>query len=341
MKNIKLYPLSDGKYIVSYFDSIRKKRVQKNFTEELKAKAYVSALRNPPKPSAELDFLKTASVETALRTYLEKVPNTYLSKSPKLIREFLDFFSAFGVPRLSEANLREFFTQLKNENDPSDRSLLSAKSMLQGFFKFLIANAAIDASPLDGIKFDRGAPFKRKPTLFDDKAIMSLIETARRKSPALFYPIFLLIYETAAKTADIINLQWKDVNFKDSRIDLIRSTEIRPRSFTISIELLNSIRRMERVCDHVFTTLEGRTQKKHILGRELKKFQRQAGFDTKWGLRDLRASYGTNFLKRGGSMVELQTRMGHSQLGQTKEIFTRLASLKSNLIDPTAVQETG
>ncbi len=160
----------------------------------------MSSLKTPV-INADLNLLKTASVETAIRVYLERVPESYLSKSPKLIREFLQFFAAYGIPRLSELILREFFIYLRNEGHASERSLLIAKSRLQGFFKFLVTNGAIDCSPLDQIKFDRSAPFRRKPILFSDDDFLNLIQIAKRMSPAWFYPIFLLIYETAAKTS--------------------------------------------------------------------------------------------------------------------------------------------
>jgi integrase len=341
IKNAKIYSLSDGRYVVSYFDPARRKRVQKNFEEESKAKSFLSDLKTPTAKLNELDYLKFASTDTAIRIYLEQVPNSYLSKSGKLIREFLDFFNAHGVPRLTETNLRSFFIHYKNEFDLSDRSLLVSKSRLQGFFKFLITNGAIEASPLDGIKFNRGAPYKRKPILFEEQKIYEFIEAAKRLSPALFYPIFLLVHETAAKTSDILALHWKDLSFKVCKVDLVRSSELQPRSFNASDKLLQSIRQIDRVSDYVFTNLEGQPLKKYILGRELKRFQRQAGFLTIWGLRDLRASYSANFLRQGGSIKDLQNIMGHKQPYTTDGICSRYETLRSKLFGSVAVQETG
>jgi len=341
IKNIKLYPLTDGKFVVSYLDPATRKRVQKNFTDEAKAKAYLSSLKTPTENKNNFGYLKSASADTAVRAYLEQVPNSYLSKSGRLIREFLDFFAVHGVARLTEENLRGFFVHLKNEFDYADRSLLVAKSQLQGFFKFLIEKEVIEKSPLNEIKFNRGAPYKRKPVVFDEKVICDFILKAKRLSPALFYPIFLLIQEAAVKTSDIASLQWKDINFKISTVEFHRSKELQKRSFTISSEVIEAIRKIDRVSDHVFTNLEGRPLQKYIISRELKRFQRQAGLSTTWGLRDLRASYGANFLKHGGTINDLQKVMGHFSHYNTAEIFGPLAALKYNINDFAAVQETG
>jgi integrase len=145
-----------------------------------------------------------------------------------------------------------------------------------GFFKFLIANEAIEVSPLDGIKFNRGAPYRRKPILLENDLIQEFIETAKRLSSALFYPIFLLVNETAAKTSDILALQWKDIGLKNGTIDLVRSKELRQRQLSASERLIQALQRIDRVSVHVFTGLEGQPFKQYILCRELKRFQRQA-----------------------------------------------------------------
>ena len=171
--------------------------------------------------------------------------------------------------------------------------------------------------------------------------IHDFIQRAKKLSPALFYPIFLLIQETAAKTSDILALQWKDIIFKTNVIEFHRSKELQKRSFGVSSDVIAAIRKIDRISDYVFTNLEQQPLQKHIISRELKRFQRQAGFETTWGLRDLRASYGANFLKRRGSITDLQKIMGHIRPYQTAEIFGRIAALKSNINDFAAVQETG
>lgn len=341
VKNVKMYSLSHGKYVVSFLDPIKNKRVQKNFDDEVKANTYLNILRAPSEKKHELRYLKTASTDTAVRVYLEQSPKSSLGQSKKLVREFVEFFPSHGVPRLNEQCLSSFFTHLKQEVGLADRSLLVARSKLQGFFKFLILHGALKHSPLDGLKFNRGAPYTRKPKIFENKEIKEFIITAKKYSPALFYPVLLLVRETAAKTSDVLNLRWSDINFKTGKITLNRSNEVQPRTFDISEELLASFRNIECVADHVFTNLENQPLKIYIIGRELKKYQRKVGYRTDWGLIDLRASYGVNFLKAGGTIRDLQKIMGHIRPYQTIEIFSRHAELKSILKGPAAVRGSG
>lgn len=334
----KLYSLSDGRHIVSYFDQIGKRRIQRSFTSSEKAQIFMAHLKSPIKQTSNSNSLKSKSLESAIAYYLEQNPKSYLAQSSKLVRTFVDFFFGYGIARLNESNMREFFAFIRTEFDYSDRSLLVAKSRLQGFFKFLIKQEVIETSPIDSIKFNRGAPFRRKPILFDENQFREVIEKARQHSPAIFYPIFLLIFETAAKACDILELRWKDLNLVKGAIALNRSKELRPREFKMSEQLIAALSTNERIHEFIFTNLEGQPFRKHSLGRELKRFQRQAGLDTTWMPRDLRTSYGVNHIKRGGSVIELQKIMGHSSHYLTQAVFKRYLPADSKIFVPKAVQ---
>jgi integrase len=169
----------------------------------------------------------------------------------------------------------------------------------------------------------------------------NIVELAKRFSTAFFYPIFLLVKATAIKRADLMALRWKDVNFKTGKIEFKRSSELRPREFEMSNKLQEALRNLPKVSEFVFTNLEDQPLKIYIIGRELKKFQKLCGFETNWGLIDLRFSFGINFLKNGGDVKALQKIMGHRTVYNTIEIFGRYERLSSNLTGPAAVQETG
>lgn len=110
----------------------------------------------------------------------------------------------------------------------------------------------------------------------------------------------------------------------------------------MSDELLTAIKRIEPAGDFVFTSLEGRPVKNHILARELHRFQRQVGLAINWGLRDLRVSYGVNFLRGGGAIKDLQKIMGHISFHNTEEIYGRYRTGNAQIsFSSAAVTGTG
>jgi len=337
-QNIKIYPLPSGEYIVSYFDPARRGRLQKRFGDENSARSFYQDLRVGP---AAKKTKVSDAVGDLLRQYLAENPECYLAKSPKRIREFLAAFEFYAPNDISEVTLRSFLIQMKTENEYSEKTMLQFKFMYQGFFKFLVKRQIIDRSPLASIKFDRGTPFRRKPTILSDHEIRSAIRLAKKYSPALFYPIFLLVNETAAKTADIIALQRKDANLKTRVLSLVRSTELQPRTFIMSDDLMTAIKALEPAGEFVFTSLEGKKLERSILGRELKRFQRHVKLPTTWGLRDLRASFAARLLRAGGSIEALQKIMGHVRPYQTEEVYGRYRTGDAgNFLESAAVQGT-
>lgn len=91
----------------------------------------------------------------------------------------------------------------------------------------------------------------------------------------------------------------------------------------------------------MFTTLEGRPLHKGALVRELKDFQRNAGFETDWVFRDLRHSFAVNFLKAGGDIHDLQKLMGHSHVRMTEELYGSYKIHRVDFLDSAAAPGTG
>jgi integrase/recombinase XerD len=338
---LKTYLLPDGEIVVSYFDSIQRKRVVKKFKEEVRATEFANSVRHKSETRSDDTIIGEKNVGVLLNVYLEKNPNSFLGKSGRLVREFGQAFALFNIHDLTDMRLRTFLAQQKTENDYAERSMLSMKSRLQGFFKFLVDNKVIEHSPLNKIKFDRGAPFERKPVILQEKIIADVIRKAKSHSAAFFYPILLLIRESAAKSSDISRLQWKNINFKTGIIELFNSPELQDRSFSMTEELMAALKRIERVSEFTFTGLDDRPLAQHVLIRELRRFQRRTNLPMTWALKDLRSSAAAHRLRRGMTITDLQKFLGHIRPYQTEQVYGYLRSVHgTKYLDKTAVQET-
>lgn len=92
----------------------------------------------------------------------------------------------------------------------------------------------------------------------------------------------------------------------------------------------------------MFTNLEGRPLRKEILVRELRILKRQIGIEEDWVFRDLRHSFGVNFLKASGDINRLKEIMGHQHIRMTEELFGRFKTQRVVPHDDEgAVQGTG
>lgn len=341
MTSIKFYPLPDGNFVVSYFDELRRVRIQSSFGDEGKAKDFYNGLRSKRPVREQKRSLGNCTIEELLEVYLEEVPEASLRKSPQLIRDFLASFALFKIEDLDELRLRSFYTRQKLEYDYTNYSLSTRKYQIQGFFKWLISRGIVEESPQDAIRMGKARQYRQRPMHLPPEKIDAILAKAQELSPGLLYPILRLAAETAAKTTDLSQLKWTDIELKKGSIRYHGSEKIQLRQLTLTEKCAEALKRLDTTSERVFTTLEGRPLQKHTLVRELRIFQRRANFETNWAFRDLRHSYAVNFMRAGGSTEDLQKILGHWHPRLTEELYGEFKVHKVDLIDSEGVSGTG
>lgn len=339
--DIRYYPLPSGEFVVSYFNSLKRERIAETFKDEWRATENYNRLRMWKPIKEQRRALKEYSVEELLGLYVEEAPDGSLNRSPQLIRDFLNQFAIYRPAQIDELAMRSFYQRQKLEYDYTSHSLATRKYQLQGFFKWMTSRGIIEDSPQSKITMGRSKVYKRKHIWVKPEKIKEAIAGAKRVSPGYLYPIILLVTETAAKINDILELKWRDVDFKTSSVILREGDKIQTRILPISIDLIATLKSLEQLSEHVFTNLEGRPLYKHCLVRELRILKRQLKIEQDWVYRDLRYSFAVNFLKAGGDIDELQKIMGHQHVRMTEELYGRFKVSRAEFFEVSGVPETG
>jgi integrase len=228
--DIRYYPLPTGEFVVSYFDTLRRERVPETFTEESKATEAYNRLRMWKPVKDQKRSLQQCSIEELLGVYLEEVPGASLDKSTQLIKDLLNSFAFHRPAQIDEIAMRSFYQRQKLEYDYTSHSLATRKYQIQGFFKWLVSRGLIEDSPQSKITMGRSKVYKRKHIWVKQDQIKSLLSGAKKQSPGFLYPMLLLIHETAAKTSDVIELKWQDVDLKGKKIILREGEKIQLRA---------------------------------------------------------------------------------------------------------------
>lgn len=150
--DIKYYPLPNGDFVVSYFDTLRRYRIMYTFKEESKATEEFNKLRMWKPIKEEKRTLANCTTEELITIFLEEIPDATLRKSPQLVRDFLDQFAFHKINQIDEVSLRSFYQRQKLEYDYTSHSLATRKYQIQGFFKWL--------------KLECGENFRTRPSKF-------------------------------------------------------------------------------------------------------------------------------------------------------------------------------
>lgn len=152
-----------------------------------------------------------------------------------------------------------------------------------------------------------------------------------------FYPVWLLALFTGCRSGELYALEWSDVDLENCRISVSKSWSSknglmptknqRNRVVPVSHELLGFLRKLkaERLGGkYVLPRLS--EWERGEAAKVLKDFCKSLGI-TEVKFHDLRATFITNLLARGESLVRVMAMVGHSDM-ETTNIYLRKAGIE-------------
>jgi integrase/recombinase XerD len=179
----------------------------------------------------------------------------------------------------------------------------------------------ISESPLTTIYYEKSPPPLKSRNILTTEEIEELLKAIKAFSPGYLYPLIKMFAETAGKTSEVTDLLWNDVNLEKGEVHFVQTTASQERTVKISDELVEILKKKKSTKGHVFLTYYGETFTKNKIRRAILEFKAKGTFEKDWGPMDLRHSFAVNFLKRGGTLRELQGILGHDNVYQTKQLY--------------------
>lgn len=254
--------------------------------------------------------------------------------------KFIPYFKDKDINSISTKDALEFQSHLaKSGHNPKGVNLLIG--CLRQIFKYAVDIDTISKSP-----FDRIPNLKKGQKLFEyltDTEIRTLLKVSVNSE---YYPAYFTAIYTGLRRGELAALKWDRVDFVKNRIDVTRTrdryglrentksnklrvvpiaTELRPLLLGLS---------NRRSSDFVFTYKSGVELNFNHISRELKKSLKLAGINRNIRFHDLRHTFASQYMMKGGSIYTLQKLLGHSSIQMT-EIYAHLS--KDHLSDAIEV----
>lgn len=141
--------------------------------------------------------------------------------------------------------------------------------------------------------------------------------------------------ETGAKTTEVVELTWDEVDLNSGTLHLKARTKIQERTLKISNELVKILSMKKRVSNLVFQTYYKENFTDYKLARAINEFRQKGIYKGEWCPTDIRRSFAVNFLSNGGDMKELQRILGHSSIYETKKLYEESGKrVVKNILNP-------
>lgn len=328
----KIYKLKSGRYQVSYFNASIRKRVRKKFASHAEADGFVEDLYS--KFIVFQSYSSAESIEIWMRRYLEMNPKAFIVRQGNpLMKSFIKTFGYSPAMSVSQEAISAWLENFQENRKLSVKTMPNIKSAVNQFFQFIVDSKALAENPMTDIKRLAGLPPKER-TVLTESEINELLSKLRELSPDIIYPVIFLLAYTGARLGEILSLKWTDVHFELSAIQLLWTKNGEDRLIKVSAEVLDFLRALPRIDENVVISFYGRAWTQSQYRKRFNKIRRKLRFDRYWCNHVLRHSFATNYLIRGGDMLELQKHLGHKSLKMTVDLYGRMKSHDIDNVSP-------
>ncbi len=269
-----------------------------------------------------------------------------VTPNPKTCREYirnaelaLKSLSELSITNVSGLLPKEAtrFQKLITDQGLSSNIANKALVKLKAILDYGVENKLIYSNPIKKVPM---LPIVRKKfrRSYTHEEVNKLLELA----PPEWQPFFHFAVSTGCRLAEIQNLLWKDVDLKKMQIHIIARQDWKPksksgeRSIPITEKLKETLSRLEKRSDYVFTTQKGTKRENNaltVLKRTVKKGLEE--LNPKWkkekieeeltllDFHALRYTFCTELIKNGVDIKTVQKIMGHADIATTLSIYAQ------------------
>lgn len=285
------------------------------------------------KTKGELGIIEKPQVafkDVAVSWFQARVENvvsfrTVQSHRSHLNGKLIPYFGEVKVDRISLNDIEDLKRKYRSEG-LNPKTINKVMSSLRQVFLY-----ALDCGYVSKLPFNKSLLMKtvdRQYSYFEDHEIKSLLIKNRNER---IFPIIYLFVHTGMRPGEIFGLCWDRVNFNANRIEITRTMNSRrvvqettkgrrARYFPMNESLKEFFKELRKSqIDPRFVFLDEKGQPyspDHFNERLFRPACKRAGV-RELRFYDLRHTFASHFMMKGGNLFELQKLLGHANIEET------------------------
>ncbi len=233
---------------------------------------------------------------------------------------------------LDRHDLESFVRQLMSSG-LSPRSVARIVACVRGFYKFLVLDGQLTASPADDLRAPRAWPALPRFLSLEEVDVLLSQPDANTAVGVRDRALLELLYATGMRVTELVTLRLGDVNLDGGFLTCLgkgakeRVVPIgRAAARWVARYLATGRPRLikDRHSAFLFVNARGGLTLSRIgFWKAIKKYGRQAGLTQDLSPHVVRHSFATHLLERGADLRTIQTLLGHADLSTT-QIYTHI-----------------
>jgi len=258
------------------------------------------------------DFLRLSETDNS--------PNTY-----KRYRAILDNFQSFldrypYITKISQLNPKFFedYKHYRKGQRAKGKTLNIELQTLRNMFNKALKWGYCNNNPTEGVALLRTDKNEEPRFLIRDECDKLLKNCGDE-----LYPVFFIFLNTGMRKSELLNLEWRDVDFERKRIRIRVKDGWKPKTRERDIPFNGRVSGVLKMLKGksegslVFTDEHGNKIGKNRLRRRLMRITKKCGFPDVTKLHSLRHTFAARLIMNGAPLPTVQKLMGHSDISTT------------------------
>jgi site-specific recombinase XerD len=191
---------------------------------------------------------------------------------------------------------------------------------LRTIFNLAIQWKYLEKNPASAVKLLKTDDSKQRRFLSESEC-RRLLDHADKED----YPIFATFLNTGMRRAELVNLEWSDIDFQKGIIKIQRKSFWLPKTGEREIPMNETAReilmKLPKRGNFVFTDRRGKQLNPDLVRDRLKETAKKAKVENLTEIHALRHTFASQLITNGVDLPSVQKLMGHSDI-QTTMIYT-------------------
>lgn len=238
------------------------------------------------------------------------------------------------VSEINKMHLGQWLEKIQKEKDYSSRTMSLLKYCFNPFFTYLCELGVIGKNPLAQVKLNRNGHRKEERVYLAESEVAEIMTRFQAESPFEIYPVSYFQLHTAAYIGEIVRLKWDQVDLENATVSLPASGATSDRKLNLPPKLVEMLSALPRRSEFVFTRDDGDPWSVPSYYRKFAKIRDQIAFKRKFDSYAFRHTFAYHFLRKGGTLNQLQALLGHRGIDMTVFMYGGIAAKNSEKTTP-------